>query len=137
MLRPETRARARALQLLYAWEIRGRPPLSRIVEGLTHGSPQWLAPLERGERLAADVAAGVETLDGAIADALEHWRPSRVGVIERCVLRIGLHELTHRDTPPKVAISEAVLLARLFAGPRAPAFVNGVLDALARRAGRL
>jgi N utilization substance protein B len=70
-------------------------------------------------------------------EVVEHWRPERIGVIERNILRIALHELLMETAPPRVIIDEAVRLAQRFAGVKAPAFVNGVLDRLARRAGRL
>jgi N utilization substance protein B len=93
--------------------------------------------VEDAEAVVLDVAQHVTELDAAIAEAVEHWRPERIGVIEQCILRLALRELVRGETPPKVAISEAVRLARWFAGAKAPGFVNGVLDALARRAGRL
>jgi transcription antitermination protein NusB len=139
VLRPETRARARALQLLYAWDLQSRPPLDEVAAALvgvgvgTGSGPRWQAGLE----LARRVVAEVDRLDEAIAAAAEHWRLERLGAVERNILRLGTLELTASPTPPAVVIDEAVRLARWFAGSQAPGFVNGVLDALARRAGRL
>lgn len=135
MLRPETRARARALQLLYAWDLQSQPPLEEVAAGLAGAGDgrRWKSGLE----LARRVVAQVDRLDEAIAATAEHWRLERLGVVERNILRLGALELTLPATPPAVAIDEAVRLARWFAGPQAPAFVNGVLDALARRLGRL
>ncbi len=137
VLRPETRIRARALQLLYAWDVQGRPPMDQLVKEMLRGQPRWRPAVERAEEVARGVITAVEHLDRHIADAVDNWRPQRVGVIEQNILRLGLHELEVGAVPPKVAISEAVQLAHWFAGPKAPAFVNGVLDGLARRAGRL
>ncbi|MGE5832863.1 MAG: transcription antitermination protein NusB, partial [Acidobacteriota bacterium] len=67
----------------------------------------------------------------------EHWRLDRVGVIERNILRLALAELDEASTPARVVIDEAVKLAHWFAGARAPAFINGVLDAVARETGAL
>ncbi len=134
MLRPETKARARALQLLYAWETHDRPALEQVAAELAGGdSRRW----RRGLSLAGDVVAALARLDGEIASCTEHWRLERIGTIERNILRLGALELMGERTPPAVAIDEAVRLARWFAGPKAPAFVNGVLDAMARRLGRL
>lgn len=88
-------------------------------------------------RLAEAVATDVERLDHQVAEAVEHWRPERIGVVERIVLRLAVHELLVGTAPAPVVIDEAIRLARWFAGPRAPAFVNGVLDPIARRLGRL
>ncbi len=135
MLRPETRARARALQLLYAWDLQRRPPLEEVAGALAGvgDGQRWRSGLE----LARRVAAEVDRLDEAIAATAEHWRVERLGVVERNILRLGALELSASPTPPAVVIDEAVRLARWFAGPQAPAFVNGVLDALARRLGKL
>ena len=136
VLRRETRVRARALQLLYAWELQHRPSVETVVEGLQSQGRQ-LPEGEAAVRLVESVAARVEILDDDIAAAAENWRLSRIGMVERNILRLGLHELLETDVPAKVVIDEGVRLAQWFAGEKAPGFVNGVLDALARRHGRL
>ncbi len=136
-LRPETKARARALQLLYAWELQGRPAMEQVTHGALSRRSAWRGPVEQAEQLAVAVAAVVDRLDAEIAELAENWRLERIGVVEQNVLRIGLYELSSDNVPPRVAISEAVRLAGWFAGEKAPAFVNGVLDAAARKAGRL
>lgn len=137
MLRPESKVRARTLQLLYAWELQDRPPMRDVAHRLlgVHGArgPAW----DQAEALASAVAAGAANLDEEIVGAVERWRLERIGVIERNILRLGLHELEHETAPPRVVIDEALRLAHWFAGDKAPAFVNGVLDALARQRGRL
>jgi len=136
-LRTETRARARALQILYAWEIQGGPSIRRVAVDVTHWNPRQIACGEAAEALAAAVAGRVADLDQQISGAADNWRLDRIGTVERNILRLGLHELQQSDTPARVVISEAVRLAHWFAGLRAPAFVNGVLDRLARQLGRL
>ena len=76
-------------------------------------------------------------IDSALADVTTNWRLERLGVIDRCVLRMGAAELERGETPAKVVIQEAVTIAERYAGVRSAKFVNGVLDALARRMGRL
>jgi N utilization substance protein B len=137
VLRAETRRRARTLQLLYVWELHGRPPVRDVVEGLLRGAPAWRAGFEDAEPLATAIAQDVERLDAQIAPTVENWRIDRIGTIEQNILRLALHERSHEDVPPRVVISEAVRLAHWFAGAKAPAFINGVLDAVAREAGRL
>jgi N utilization substance protein B len=88
-------------------------------------------------KLALAVADDADALDRQIEDVAENWRLERIGIVERNVLRLALHELKNPDLPAPIAINEAVKLARWFAGPKAPGFVNGVLDTLARRLGRL
>jgi N utilization substance protein B len=135
--RPETKARARALQLLHAWELSGHPSIETVV---TRAATAFGPPPEgfdRGAELAAKAIAGLPEFDRRVADAAEHWRLERVGVVERNILRLALAELAEGVTPPRVVIDEAVKLAHWFAGAKAPAFVNGVLDAVARDAGAL
>ena len=83
------------------------------------------------------MVADVGALDEQAARASENWRMSRIAVVERNILRLGIHELRQGDVPPKVIIDEAVHLAHWFGGVRAPGFVNGVLDGIARTLGRL
>jgi transcription antitermination protein NusB len=137
MLRTETKSRARALQLLYAWELRGEPPIPILATGLARLTGPEPRILDRAEALAADIVANVETLDAQVARASENWRISRIAVVERNILRLGIYELRRGEVPPKVAIDEAVHLAHWFGDARAPGFVNGVLDGVARSLGRL
>jgi transcription antitermination protein NusB len=137
MLRPETKSRARALQLLYAWELQGGPEIPAIASGLSRLTGPEPRILDRAEELATDVVAEVGALDAEAARASENWRLSRIAVVERNILRLGIHELRRGAVPPKVAIDEAVRLAHWFGGARAPGFVNGVLDGIARAIGRL
>ncbi len=137
MLRTETKSRARALQLLYAWELRGGVPLAVLAGGLSRLTGPEPALLDRAEELAAGVVANLESLDAEAARAAENRRMSRIAVVERNILRLAILELRRGEVPPKVAIDEAVRLAHWFGGPRAAGFVNGVLDGIARATGRL
>ncbi len=89
------------------------------------------------EELAKSVVEKIGELDDEIGEAVDNWRMERVGVVERNILRLALYELSQGDVPGAVVIDEAVRLAHWFAGPRAPAFINGILDNLARQHGRL
>ncbi len=137
MLRIETRARARALQLLYSAELQPGVRLHDLASGLARLTGPEPRVLERAEALATAVHRDRQRLDGLVARAAENWRLERLGLMERNILRLGIHELEDAALPPRVAIDEAVRLAGWFAGPRAPAFVNGVLDRVARDLGRL
>jgi transcription antitermination protein NusB len=137
MLRPETKSRARALQILYAWELQGSPPISRVATGLARLTGPEPRILDRAEALAAGIVSQVQSLDAQAARASENWRMDRMAVVERNILRLGIHELRQGEVPPKVAIDEAVHLAHWFGDARAPGFVNGILDGVARSLGRL
>jgi N utilization substance protein B len=137
--RVETRARARALQALYAWDMRG----NGIAELERVATQVWddlaITPDER--RIAGPivriVAKSQRTLDGELAEVTTNWRLERIGAVERCVLRMAAAELTIGETPPRVVIQEAVTLAERYGSAASAKFVNGVLDALARRMGRI
>jgi transcription antitermination protein NusB len=137
MLRRETKGRARALQILYAWELQGRPPLRLAATGLARLTGPEPLTLDYAEALATAVSADVEALDRATQAAADNWRISRLGAIERNILRLGVYELREASVPPKVAIDEAVRLAHWFGGAKSPGFVNGVLDRVAHQLGRL
>ncbi len=135
----ETRARALALQLLYAWDLpqntNGSPDAawSRVL-GIVRPSPNVE---ERGLDLAAAVVKAHARLDAHIERAAERWRIERLGIIDRNILRLGSFELETGSAPSRVAIDEAIRLARWFGGEKSPSFVNGVLDRIARDLGKL
>jgi len=137
VLRAETRARARALQLLYAWETDGQPAADRVLTALDN----LLGDDLEIRRLAADLFRGVvresRALDGRIQPAAEHWRIERLALVDRNILRLAIYEMVHERVPAKVAIDEALWLAHRFGGTQTPAFVNGVLDPIARSLGQL
>ena len=135
--RVETRARARALQALYAWDMRGGTELERVA------SQVWddlsITPDERrvAGPIVRHVARKQRDLDAELAEVTTNWRLERIGAVERCVLRMAAAELSIGETPPRVVIQEAVTLAERFGSAQSARFVNGVLDALARRMGRM
>lgn len=108
-----------------------------MATGIQGWNARWIQVFEAAEVLAAAVASTVDRLDDEIGQAADNWRLDRIGVVERNILRLALHELHQGDVPTRVTINEALRLAHWFAGHQAPAFINGVLDATARRLGRL
>jgi N utilization substance protein B len=135
--RVETRARARALQALYAWDLRPGATLETIATQIWDDLA--VAPEERklASALVRTFVAKRPAIDSALADVTTNWRLERLGVIDRCLLRMAAAELERAETPPRVVIQEAVTLAERYSGIRSAKFVNGVLDALARRMGRI
>ena len=76
----------------------------------------------------------VEELDGQINDVAEGWKTRRMGKVDLTIIRLALYEILHDDAvPEKVAINEAVELAKKFGGDDSPSFINGVLGKLVRR----
>jgi N utilization substance protein B len=133
-------AREAALQILYQWEVGGASIDDTLAaywavreEDAAERVPpptdrEYAAMLARGtvERLAQ--------LDPEIEAQAEHWRLSRMAVIDRLILRLAAYELQFvADAPSAVVINEAVELARRFSEEAAVRFVNGILDGLAKR----
>ncbi len=134
------RAREAALQILYQWEI-GRTEVERAAA--TYFDHQWdgaaappAALRDFAVGLARDTVARLDEIDPLIAGTAARWRPERMAVIDRLVLRMAVCELLRdRGTPAPVVINEALELARTFSTEDAVKFVNGVLDAIRKKLG--
>ena len=135
--RIETRARARVLQALYAWDLRGKQNHPRVAEQIWDDLSVPADERALAEPLVRTVAASARALDDELVEVTTNWRLERLGAIERSVLRLAAAELQRGETPPRVVIQEAVHLAERYGSARSAKFVNGVIDALARRMGRL
>ena len=75
---------------------------------------------------------GLDEIDATVASCSRNWRVDRMAAVDRNILRLATWELLHTDTPVPVVLDEAIDLARRFADDPSPAFVNGILDAVAR-----
>lgn len=136
-MRVESRARARALQALYAWELRGSQDLGRIANELFDDLIVGADERRIASQLLQTAREHLTELDGELSSVTTNWRLDRLGVVERCALRLGAAELYRAETPPRVVLREAIRLAERYGSPDSAKFVNGVLDALARKMGRL
>ncbi len=131
------RSRQRALQILFQWDFRRQPPdeaINAYYETLySEEHPErdpFVAQLVRGTvQYAAEI-------DERIAKHAEHWRLERMPAVDRNILRLAVYEMTRGDTPPAVAIDEALELARRFSSEESVQFINGVLDAVHRELGQ-
>ena len=123
-----SKARKRALDILFEAEVRGEPVPDLLEQRIIAASPpvsEYAAELVRG------VQAHRERIDELLSKHAEGWSLARMPAVDRNVLRIGLYELLWADdVPDAVAISEAVLLARDLSTDGSPAFVNGLLGRL-------
>ncbi len=132
------RAREAALQMLYQWEI-GRAGIDEVVETYWSIERPDERPLAKPlQAFATDLVRGtvsrLEQIDHLIAEHAEHWRPSRMAVVDREILRLAIYEfLGAQDIPKKVVINEALELTRTFSSDEAVSFVNGILDAIKRQ----
>jgi transcription antitermination protein NusB len=132
-MKPRTRARGVALQALYEIDVVGHIPQIVIQERLDEASlSDELADFV--QQIVNGVWPLVETLDAFIAENAPEWPLDQVAVIDRNILRIALWELAVFDqTPIKVAINEAVELAKVYGSDNSSRFINGVLGSLSTR----
>jgi N utilization substance protein B len=135
--RERRRAREAALQMLYQCEAGGVSPEEAIA---SHGQIEQAVRTgsEAGDAFACRLVVGtvghVADIDPVIAANAEHWRPERMALVDRLILRMAVYQLQHEpDVPPVVVINEAVELARRFSGGDSGRFVNGVLDAIRKK----
>ena len=132
------RSREAALQVLYALDVSRGASEPAPQEVFESAAAHFELP-EGARAFAKELVLGVverrAELDARIAAHAAHWRVERMAAVDRNVLRLAAYELLFLGTPVPVAIDEAVELARRFGAEPSPAFVNGVLDALARGAG--
>lgn len=136
-MRLESRARSRALQAVYAWDLRGEKDLERVANQIFDDLLVASDEREIANALLRTMREHGKELDGMIVDVTTNWRLERLGVIERSVLRLAAAELRRGETPPRVVLRESIRLAERYGNPDSARFVNGVLDALARKMGRL
>ncbi len=126
-----TRAREIALQVLYQTEQNpGTAPevLRRFIERRLHGDRRLCG---FAEELIDGVRAHQPNLDERIAALAENWRLDRMAAIDRNILRLGAFEMLHcPEVPRKVAINEALELAKRYSTAQSSRFVNGILDRL-------
>jgi N utilization substance protein B len=130
------RARERALQILFQWDARKEPieaSISSFYDTLySEQSETRPAPDEFVDRLVNGVVENIAEIDRRLSQHAEHWRIERMPAVDRNVLRLAIFEMMALDTPPPVAIDEAIELARRFSGEESVQFINGVLDAAKR-----
>jgi transcription antitermination protein NusB len=129
-LAARSRARRRALQALYAWQVSGTP-MQGIISQFKHEQEMEVADLEYFEDLLVNIEKRREELDAALKPFLDR-EVDLVDPIERAVLRLGAYELIHRpDVPYRVVINEAIETTKRFGADFGHTYVNGVLDKLA------
>jgi N utilization substance protein B len=124
------RRKAREFALMVMYELEFRPgEAERILKGFWQDHPA--APEVQGfaESLVRGTLEHADEIDRQVAGHATHWSLARIAPVERNILRLAAYELLHRhDVPEKVAINEAIELAKLYGSEESGAFVNGILD---------
>jgi N utilization substance protein B len=134
-----SQSRQAALQVLYSIDVGKRaadaPSAGAVDDALGSVATHFELP-EAARAYARELALGVtehrDAIDGLLAGHATNWRIERMAAVDRNVLRLAAYEMGWAGVPASVAIDEAVELARRFGSDPSPAFVNGVLDAVAR-----
>ena len=126
------KAREIALQTLYAAEIGDADWEVHLADSIKRRGPSDEAS-EYAGRLVGGVSGSRDRLDGMISSNLENWKLARVAAVDRIIMEIALYELLEcPEVPARVIIDEAIEIAHRFSSEKAGAFVNGILDRLAR-----
>jgi N utilization substance protein B len=125
-----SKARKRALDVLYAAEMRGEDAVAALEAAVSAGE----GPTNPyTETLVRGVSERRERIDQILADYAQGWTLERMPAVDRTALRIGAYELLYvEDVPHPVAVSEAVALVRNLSTDDSPSFVNGVLGSILR-----
>ncbi|MDT4898343.1 MAG: transcription antitermination protein NusB [Acidobacteriota bacterium] len=128
------KARECALQMLFAADV-SQTRADELVR--TYWAELGDADVEEparefATRLATGTLARLTELDERIKSRAEHWRISRMAIVDRNILRLAVYEFMHEPTPRTVAINEALEIARRFSTYEATQFINGILDAIKR-----
>jgi transcription antitermination factor NusB len=128
-MRKRTLAREFALQILYQLEI-NKDELDLILVDFWQKEPKAdLDVQEFAAKLVKGVFGNLKSIDESIKKYATNWELDRMAIVDRNILRLGCFELLFlEEIPPKVAINEAVEIAKKFAGVEAGKFVNGILD---------
>jgi transcription antitermination protein NusB len=132
-MKPRTRARSVALQALYEIDVVGHPP-GRVLQERIEEADLDPTLAEFIRQIVLGVWPMVAIMDRFIAEHAPEWPLDQVAIVDRNILRIALWEFAvYGKTPIKVAINEAVELAKVYGSDSTPRFVNGVLGSLSNR----
>lgn len=128
------KARECALQMLFAADVAGTrgDQLARTFWSELTDDELEPGAQEFATRLAMGALAHLEEVDERIKSRAEHWRISRMALVDRNLLRLAVYEFLHEGTPRTVTINEALEIARRFSTYEATQFINGILDAIKR-----
>jgi N utilization substance protein B len=123
------------MQLLYEIDMTGSADRQTLAGSLEDADHAPKAPAD--QQAALDLALGAwqhrEQADGWVAELAPAWPTHRQPPVDRAILRLAVYEMHTGHAPPSVAINEAVELAKRYCGEPSPAFINGVLDKIAKR----
>jgi len=133
-------ARSVAMQTLYEWDFNGQHN-DKLEEYLKKNIEEFAAESEHNDytkKIVMGTVENIKSIDDIIKKAAPQWGIDQISCTDRNILRLGIYELLYSnydEVPPKVAINEAIELAKAFGGPSSGKFVNGVLGTIYREMG--
>ncbi len=124
------KAREETLRILYRLEFENEP-LEETIDQYWENKRAHRATREYSTWLVSGIISHQKTIDTIIQQASEHWRISRMALVDRNILRIAVYELLYEENiAPAIIINEAIEIAKMYSGDEASTFVNGILDAV-------
>lgn len=124
------------LQSLYEWDFYGKA--TDITQVLERNLAEFAPGIDEPEfawKILKGIAENIDEIDAKIKKTAPDWPLEKIAIIDRNILRVGLYELLFADkneVPPKVAINEAIEMAKNYGGPNSSRFINGVLGTIFR-----
>jgi len=132
------KAREYALQLLFQIDFTKRELERKDIEEFWSGKKESGDIKEFTEKLVKGTIESLDEIDSIIEKATENWFLKRMAAVDRNILRFAAYEILHRkDIPYAVTINEALEIAKKYSSAEAASFLNGVLDKLAKEAGKV
>jgi len=127
-MRKRTQAREYALQILYQQDLNPEP-LGELLKSFWESNPSPPEVQEYAEKIVQGTLLHLQEIDMVLSKYAEHWELPRMAAVDRNILRLSTYELLYvEEIPPKVAINEAVNIAKKFSQEESGKFVNGILD---------
>jgi len=124
-----TKGREYAMQMLFQWDI-SQQDCAKIESKFWKSAKAADQTRRFANALFEGAANEAAALDEIIAKHAQNWRLERISAIDRAILRLAIHELRGKGTPPRVVLNEAIEMAKKFSSEESGSFVNGILDAI-------
>jgi N utilization substance protein B len=124
-----TKSREFAMQMLFQWDM-SQQECAKLEAKFWKSAKAADKTRAFANKLFEGAAKDVTSLDAIIVKHADNWRFERLAAIDRAILRLAIHEMNGKDTPPKVVLNEAVDMAKKFSSEESGSFVNGILDAV-------
>lgn len=127
-----THAREAVVSLLYAYDS-GNNDIRKFSVGILEQRKIKNAQMNFALNLFDGVIANLETIDEVILSTLKSWEYSRIGIIDKCIIRLGVYEIIFSNLDIAIIINEALEISKILGSENTARFVNGILDAIGKK----